>query len=180
MASSARDFLEAYLANPEATSALMAANVRRLPRGGTGEGVLGPTRYREDYDPILYPDRMPKEMYEYEELPDPFGGGYLPGAYSPSSSQNLVAQLGNIPAKDMDWAEQRLYGQSTGARLGGGYVVPDRGSDPEITRRSLQTATDYINRPNYGAERGLMQTVPLAIQQMTSPFGIRKMLGIPR
>lgn len=180
MTSSARDFLEAYLSNPEVVSALVASNVRRLPRGGTGEGVLGPTRYREDYDPILYPDRMPKEMYESEDMPDPFGGGYLPGAYSPSSEQGLIAQVGSIPPKDMNWAEQRLFGQSTGARLGGGYIVPDRGSDPEITRRSLQTATDYVDRPNYGAERGLMQTIPLAIQQTMSPFGIQKMLGIRR
>ena len=178
----ARSFLEAYLNNPAVYSELVASAVRRLPRGGVNEGAAGPFRYREDYDPILYPDRMPKEMYEYEEPPNPFGGGSLPGAYTPTQNGKLIAQVGSIPAQDvggvpMDWAEQRLFGGSSGARLGGGNIVPDR-NDSAYTNAIKQDASNYTSEPNYGEQRGLMQTVPLTIQQMTSPFGLRKMFNM--
>lgn len=178
----ARSFLEGYLTNPAVFSELAAGAVRRLPRGGVNEGAAGPMKYREDYDPILYPDRMPKEMYEYDEPPNPFGGGSLPGAYIPTQNGELIAQVGSIPAQSvggvpMSFAEQRLFGGSSGARLGGGNIVPDR-NDSTYINAIKQDASNYTSHPNYGQQRGLMQTVPLAVQQITSPFGIQKMFGM--
>jgi hypothetical protein len=103
---------------------------------------------------------------------------YMSGMASPMG--DVVAQVGSIPARDVggvpyNTAEDRLFGGSPGVRTSGGFVIPDRS---DAARNAKADIESYVRNPSYGAPRGLMQTVPLAIQQMTSPFGIQKMLGL--
>lgn len=79
-------------------------------------------------------------------------------------------KIGGIPARDISnmpysHAEYGLFGQP-GVTMSGGY----QGYDPAFRQAEHEKINQYINNPRHGNPRGLVNSVPLGIEQRAADF----------